>query len=266
MFPRNLAMLLCPAAGGAATMGGATPATPVYFLFTTIPPHAARLAQIATEMRRQHHRPTGIVLTLPARYHRFNASETAALHEAANEWQSRTSGVRIHNVPTDHGPLLKYFGSRFVDPASALCVVGDDDVTYRPHWLQRFVNASSALPAALRRAVVITGNYAWFWAAQPWRQGRCWGRDVVQHDEHAALAHREAMLPRRRRGRDQGRKRPQAQILVASRLAPRQRHRPAVRADGLLTRRDVGFLAPQGAWLSNESRVRRGAYLQRRKE
>lgn len=159
MFPRNLAMLLCPAAGGAATMGGATPATPVYFLFTTIPPHAARLAQIANEMRRQHHRPTGIVLTLPARYHRFNASETAALHDAANEWQSRTSGVRIHNVPTDHGPLLKYFGSRVVDPASALCVVGDDDVTYRPHWLQRFVNASSALPAALRRAVVITGNY-----------------------------------------------------------------------------------------------------------
>lgn len=123
---------------------------PVFFLFTSTPNRAERLPVLLELMRSQSHRPSGVVVTIPKVFARFNQSYR--LTDAA-KWPE----LRVNRIDEDPGPISKYLGS-FALPADSIVVVGDDDMTYGRTFIEDFACAVAAHPADLAFSAVIDGS------------------------------------------------------------------------------------------------------------
>ena len=123
---------------------------PVFFLLTSTPNRAARLPVVLELMRSQSHRPSGVVLTIPKVFARFNQSYQ--LPDAAT-WPE----LRVNRIADDPGPISKYMGS-FALPAESIVIVGDDDMAYGRTFIEDFACAVASHPADLAFSAVIDGS------------------------------------------------------------------------------------------------------------
>jgi len=120
----------------------------VYFLFTTIPPHASRVQVVLKLMRSQTFVPDGVILTIPKKYGRFE--DAFPMEELPNDGL-----LKVNLIGTDAGigSLCKYSGHAIVDDQDII-VVGDDDEDYSHTFIEDFVSAVEASP----KGAIFTGN------------------------------------------------------------------------------------------------------------
>lgn len=109
------------------------PRAKVYFMFTTIPPHAHRIALTLDILRYQTLVPDNVILNVPNKYRRFNG--TLPLEGRGLPGDT----LRIHKLEQDSGPLSKYLAATACDD-NDIVIIGDDDQDYSATFIEDFVS------------------------------------------------------------------------------------------------------------------------------
>mmetsp|Transcript_45111 Transcript_45111/g.79386 ORF Transcript_45111/g.79386 Transcript_45111/m.79386 type:complete len:328 (-) Transcript_45111:26-1009(-) len=112
----------------------------VYFLFTTVPPHAHRVSAVLAMMKKQSLIPDGVVLTIPKTYKRFQ-TEFPMAAAPISEY------LTVNKIEYDYGPLSKYFGHTVLRDED-IAIVSDDDVEFSDTFIEDFVNAVESSSAS----------------------------------------------------------------------------------------------------------------------
>jgi hypothetical protein len=126
---------------------------PVYFLLTTTPDRASRISTVLSNLQQQSLRPHRIVLTAARHYAdgRFHANASSLMGKLQVLRARHAPWLVLNIIDKDRGPLSKYFGATSVPvvDATAIAVIGDDDMFYGRSFVEDYACAVASAPSSV---------------------------------------------------------------------------------------------------------------------